>query len=158
MQAIVAVSRSWGIGREGKLLFHIPSDLRRFKALTTGHTVIMGRKTLLSLPQKKPLPDRRNLVLSRQPNYAVDGAEVVHSIEELLAVAEDDAFVIGGQQIYQQLLPYCTRAYVTKVMGDPKADAFFPNLDDDPAWRVVSTERILAENGVAFQYVEYARI
>ena len=158
MQAIVAVSKSWGIGQDGKLLFHLPSDLRRFKTLTVGHTVIMGRKTLLSLPKSKPLPDRRNLVLSRQPDFSVEGAEAVHSVEELLQIAGDDAFVIGGQQVYEQLLPYCTRAYVTKVLSDPKADAFFPNLDDAPAWRVVSTDRMLAENGVAFQYVEYARV
>ena len=157
MQAIVAVSQDWGIGRDGGLLFRLPSDLRRFKALTLGHTVIMGRKTLLSLPKGRPLPERRNLVLSRQPGFAPEGAEVVHSIEDLLSIADEDAFVIGGQQVYEQLLPHCTRAYVTKVRSAPPADAFFPNLDNDPAWRVVSADPIRQENGLSFQYVEYER-
>lgn len=157
MQAIVAVSRSWGIGRDGQLLFHISADLRRFKALTTGHTVVMGRKTLQSLPGGRGLPGRRNLVLTRQREFAPERAETVHSLAELLALAGDDAFVIGGQEVYEQLLPYCTRAYVTKVFADVPADAFFPNLGEDPLWRVVSTGEMQEENGLTFQYVEYER-
>lgn len=158
MQAIVAVSQSWGIGKGGDLLFRLPSDLRRFKAMTTGHTVIMGRKTLDSLPGGKGLPHRRNLVLSRQSDFAPDRAEVIHSVEDILKTAEDDAFVIGGQQVYEQLLPYCARVYVTKVLADPEADAFFPDLDKFPEWKVVSTGEMLTENGLSFQYVEYIRI
>lgn len=158
MQAIVAVSRSWGIGKGGDLLFRLPSDLRRFKAMTTGHTVIMGRKTLDSLPGGKGLPHRRNLVLSRQSDFAPDRAEVIHSVEDILKTAEDDAFVIGGQQVYEQLLPYCARVYVTKVLADPEADAFFPDLDKLPEWKVASAGEMLTENGLSFQYVEYIRI
>ena len=158
MQAIVAVSQSWGIGKGGDLLFRLPSDLRRFKAMTTGHTVIMGRKTLDSLPGGKGLPHRRNLVLSRQSDFAPDRAEVIHSVEDILKTAEDDAFVIGGQQVYEQLLPYCARVYVTKVLSDPEADAFFPDLDKLPGWKVASAGEMLAENGLSFQYVEYIRI
>ena len=158
MQAIVAVSQSWGIGKGGDLLFRLPSDLRRFKAMTTGHTVIMGRKTLDSLPGGKGLPHRRNLVLSRQSDFAPDRAEVIHSVEDILKTAEDDAFVIGGQQVYEQLLPYCTRVHVTKVLSDPEADAFFPDLDKLPGWKVASTGEMLTENGLSFQYVEYIRI
>lgn len=158
MQAIVAVSQSWGIGKGGDLLFRLPSDLRRFKAMTTGHTVIMGRKTLDSLPGGKGLPHRRNLVLSRQSDFAPDRAEVIHSVEDILKTAEDDAFVIGGQQVYEQLLPYCARVYVTKVLADPEADAFFPDLDKLPEWKVASTGEMLTENGLSFQYVEYIRI
>lgn len=158
MQAIVAVSQSWGIGKGGDLLFRLPSDLRRFKAMTTGHTVIMGRKTLDSLPGGKGLPLRRNLVLSRQSDSAPDRAEVIHSVEDILKTAEDDAFVIGGQQVYEQLLPYCARVYVTKVLADPEADAFFPDLDKLPEWKVASTGEMLTENGLPFQYVEYIRI
>ena len=157
MQAIVAVSQSWGIGKGGDLLFRLPSDLRRFKAMTTGHTVIMGRKTLDSLPGGKGLPHRRNLVLSRQSDFAPDRAEVIHSVEDILKTAEDDAFVIGGQQVYEQLLPYCTRVYVTKVFADAPADAFFPNLDQDPHWKPVSVSEVLEENGLKFQYVEYEK-
>lgn len=158
MQAIVAVSQSWGIGKGGDLLFRLPSDLRRFKAMTTGHTVIMGRKTLDSLPGGKGLPHRRNLVLSRQSDFAPDRAEVIHSVEDILKTAEDDAFVIGGQQVYEQLLPYCARVYVTKVLADPEADAFFPDLDKLPEWKVASVGEMLTENGLSFQYVEYIRI
>ena len=158
MQAIVAVSQSWGIGKGGDLLFRLPSDLRRFKAMTTGHTVIMGRKTLDSLPGGKGLPHRRNLVLSRQSDFAPDRAEVIHSAEDILKTAEDDAFVIGGQQVYEQLLPYCARVQVTKVLSDPEADAFFPDLDKLPGWKVASAGEMLTENGLSFQYVEYIRI
>lgn len=158
MQAIVAVSQSWGIGKGGDLLFRLPSDLRRFKAMTTGHTVIMGRKTLDSLPGGKGLPHRRNLVLSRQSDFAPDRTEVIHSVEDILKTAEDDAFVIGGQQVYEQLLPYCARVYVTKVLADPEADAFFPDLDKLPGWKVASAGEMLTENGLSFQYVEYIRI
>ena len=158
MQAIVAVSQSWGIGKGGDLLFRLPSDLRRFKAMTTGHTVIMGRKTLDSLPGGKGLPHRRNLVLSRQSDFAPDRAEVIHSVEDILKTAEDDAFVIGGQQVYEPLLPYCTRVHITKVLSDPEADAFFPDLDKLPGWKVASAGEMLTENGLSFQYVEYIRI
>lgn len=157
MQAIVAVSRSWGIGKDGQLLFHISADLQRFKALTTGHTVVMGRKTLQSLPGGRGLPNRRSLVLTRQERFTPERAETVHSLAELLALAGDEAFVIGGQEVYEQLLPYCTRAYVTKVFADVPADAFFPNLDEDPLWRAVSTGEMQEENGLIFQYVEYQR-
>ena len=157
MQAIVAVSQSWGIGKDGRLLFRLSADLRRFKALTTGRTVVMGRKTLQSLPGGKGLPNRRNLVLSRRMDYAPENAEAVTSVEALLRTAGEDAFVIGGQQVYEQLLPYCTRAYVTKVFADVPADAFFPNLDEDPLWRAVSTGEMQEENGLTFQYVEYQR-
>ena len=157
MQAIVAVSRSWGIGKDGQLLFRISADLQRFKALTTGHTVVMGRKTLQSLPGGRGLPNRRSLVLTRQESFTPERAETVHSLAELLALAGDEAFVIGGQEVYEQLLPYCTRAYVTKVFADVPADAFFPNLDEDPHWRVVSTGEMQEENGLTFQYVEYQR-
>lgn len=155
MQAIVAVSQSWGIGRDGHLLFRISADLQRFKALTTGHTVIMGHKTLQSLPGGRGLPNRRNLVLTRQENFTPDRAETVHSLKELLTLADSDAFVIGGQEVYEQLLPYCTRVYVTKVLSDAPADAFFPNLDKAPHWRPISSSEIQEENGLKFQYVEY---
>ncbi len=157
MQAIVAVSRSWGIGKDGQLLFHISADLQRFKSLTTGHTVVMGRKTLQSLPGGRGLPNRRSLVLTRQESFTPERAETVHSLAELLALAGDEAFVIGGQEVYEQLLPYCTRAYVTKVFADVPADAFFPNLDEGPLWRAVSTGEMQEENGLIFQYVEYQR-
>ena len=152
------MSQSWGIGKGGHLLFRISADLQRFKALTTGHAVIMGRKTLQSLPGGRGLPNRRNLVLTRQANFSPDRAETVLSLKELLTLADSDAFVIGGQEVYEQLLPYCTRVYVTKVFADVPADAFFPNLDADPHWRPISSSEIQEENGLKFQYVEYKRV
>ncbi len=157
MRAIVAVSQNWGIGRDGQLLFRISADLQRFKALTTGHTVVMGRKTLESLPGGRGLPNRRSLVLTRRDNFTPDRAEVVRSLKEAVALAGDEAFVIGGQEVYAQLLPYCTRVYVTKVFADAPADAFFPNLDQDPHWKPVSVSEVLEENGLKFQYVEYEK-
>ena len=117
MRAIVAVSQSWGIGKDGHLLFRISADLQRFKALTTGHTVIMGRKTLESLPGGRGLPNRRNLVLTRQKRFIPDRAEAVHSLEELLALAGSDAFVIGGQAVYEQLLPHCDGGHWQHISG-----------------------------------------
>ena len=158
MQAIVAVSESWGIGRDGALLFRISADLKRFKALTTGHTVIMGRKTLESLPGGRGLPGRRNLVLTRQMDLAPERAEAIHSPAELPAPAGDDAFVIGGQEVYELLLPYCTGVYVTKILANAPADAFFPDLDKDPAWQIVSAGEVQEESGLQFQYLKYERV
>ena len=158
MNAIAAVDRNWAIGREGGLLFHLPTDMKHFRDLTVGGTVILGRKTLETLPGGRGLPDRRNLVLTRQKGLTPDRAETVHSPEELLALADSDAFVIGGQEVYTRLLPYCTRVYVTKVFADVPADAFFPNLDKDPHWQVVSVGEPQEEAGLRFQYVEYRRV
>ena len=104
LTAIVAVSQNWGIGREGQLLFHLREDLRRFKELTMGHPVIMGRKTLQSLPGGRGLPGRRNLVLTRQPDFKAERAEAFSDVEKLLAAAGEDAFVIGGAEVYRLLL------------------------------------------------------
>ena len=157
MQAIVAVSQSWGIGRDGQLLFRIRADLQRFKALTTGHTVVMGRKTLETLPGGRGLPDRRNLVLTRQESLTPDRAETVHSPEELLALADSDAFVIGGQEVYTRLLPYCTRVYVTKVFADVPADAFFPNLEVDPEWELTGESDEQVYFDITYHFQKYER-
>lgn len=155
MQMIVAVSENWGIGRENQLLFHISADLRRFKALTQGHTVIMGRKTLQGLPGGHGLANRRNLVLSRNPAFRPEGAEVIAAPEQVQA--EADAFCIGGESVYRRMLPLCDRVYVTKVFAAPAADAFFPDLDADKDWRVADIGEVMEENGLRFQYVTYER-
>ena len=156
MTAIVCVSRSWGIGREGALLFHISADLKRFKSLTVGRTVILGRKTLDTFPGGKPLKDRRNIVLSHR-DLDVPGAEIAHSFDEAAALGGDDAIVIGGASVYMALLSRCDRVYVTKVDADPDADSFFPNLDDNPDWRIESESETFEENGLKFRYVDYVR-
>ena len=156
MTAIVCVSRSWGIGRDGALLFRISADLKRFKALTVGKTVILGRKTLDTFPGGKPLKDRRNIVLSRR-ELDIPGAEIAHSFEEAAALGGDDAIVIGGASVYMALLSRCDRVYVTKVDAAPDADSFFPDLDDNPDWRVASESEVFEENGLKFRFVDYIR-
>lgn len=155
MQAIVAVSENWGIGKDNDLLFRISADLKRFKALTAGHTVVMGRKTLQSLPGGKGLPNRRNIVLTGDPNFTAENAEIVHTPAQLVFAAGADSFVIGGAAVYRQLLSMCDRVYVTKVFAAAEADAFFPDLDADPNWEIAEESEIMEENGIRFQYVDY---
>lgn len=156
MTAIVCVSQNWGIGRDGALLFRISADLKRFKALTVGKTAILGRKTLDTFPGGKPLKDRRNIVLSRR-ELDIPGAEIAHSFEEAAALGGDDAIVIGGASVYMALLSRCDRVYVTKVDAAPDADSFFPDLDDNPDWRVASESEVFEENGLKFRFVDYIR-
>ena len=156
MTAIVCVSRSWGIGRDGALLVRISADHKRFRTLTVGKTVILGHKTLDTFPGGKPLKDRRNIVLSHR-DLDVPGAEIAHSFDEAAALGGDDAIVIGGASVYMALLSRCDRVYVTKVDADPDADSFFPNLDDNPDWRIESESETFEENGLKFRYVDYVR-
>ena len=154
MNAIVAVSENGGIGKDNELLFRISADLKRFKELTSGHTVIMGRKTLQSLPGGRGLPNRRNIVITRDSDFTAERAEVVHSIDEALALADEDAFVIGGASIYAAMLPYCEKVYLTKVYAEAEADAYFPSLD---GWQVAEQSEIMEENGLRFQYIDYVK-
>ncbi len=154
MNAIVAVSENFGIGKDNDLLFHIHADLKRFKELTSGHTVIMGRKTLQSLPGGRGLPNRRNIVITHDPDFTADRAEIVHSLEEAIALADDDAFVIGGESIYRALLPYCDKVYLTQVYATGDADAFFPSLE---GWHIDYESELLEEDGLAFRYINYVR-
>ncbi len=158
LTAIVAVSQNWGIGREGQLLFHLREDLRRFKELTMGHPVIMGRKTLQSLPGGRGLPGRRNLVLTRQPDFKAERAEAFSDVENLLAAAGEDAFVIGGAEVYRLLLPRCQRVCVTHVLAEAEADAFFPELSRDTGWQVERTWPVCTEGNLSYRYVDYCRI
>ena len=155
MQAIVAVSENWGIGKDNELLFRISADLKRFRALTSGQTVLMGRKTLESLPGGKGLPKRRNIVLTSDPHYTAENAECVNTPAGAVFAAGADAFVIGGASVYRQFLSLCDRIYVTKVFAAPEADAFFPDLDADPNWEIAEESEIMEENGIRFQYVDY---
>lgn len=157
MNVIVAVDENWGIGKDGEQLIYISADLKRFKALTMGHALILGRKTLATFPGGKPLKGRRNLILSRNPEFAPEGAEVYHSLEELLEHVEEDAFVIGGASVYEELLSRCDTAYVTKLQASWPADCWFPNLDEDPAWTVAEEGEPLEEQGITFRYVTYRR-
>lgn len=132
MNLIVAVSENWGIGKNGDLLFHIKEDMKYFRQKTIGNTVVMGRKTLDSMPGGLPLKDRENIVLTRDLEFKRDGVIAVHSVDELMEKIkgmDKDVFVIGGGEIYSLLLPYCDKAYVTKVYADKEADTFFEDLE-----------------------------
>jgi dihydrofolate reductase len=147
ISAIVAVDNNWGIGYNGDLLEHIPEDLRYFKELTTGHVVVMGSKTWDSLP-KKPLKDRLNVVVSSKPRKVLGDMSIRIDMEELMVrmiymkrnalvnpAEEEEWFVIGGGSIYQQLLPFCDRVYVTKIYKNhDNVDTYFPNLDKSEEW------------------------
>lgn len=142
MNLVVAVDRGWGIGNKGELLVRIREDLKNFAALTTGKVVVLGSKTLSTFPGGRILKNRTNIVLSHNPEYAPEGAVMARSTEELIEILRqyesEDVYVIGGASVYRQLLPYCTRAYVTKICGDFIKDAFFCDLDCDGAWACVS--------------------
>ena len=158
MDLIVAVDRNWAIGRGGDQLVYLSQDLKRFKALTTGHPVILGRKTLATFPGGRPLKGRRNLILSRSPGFAPAGAEVYPDQDALLGAAPEDSFVIGGASVYRALLDRCATAYVTKIEAAfPAADCWFPDLDSRPEWRVAEESGPQEENGVSFRYVTYQR-
>ena len=158
MDVIAAVDRNWAIGKGGDQLCYLPADLKRFRALTTGHPVILGRKTLATFPGGRPLKNRRNLILSRDPAFAPEGAEVFRELDSLRAAAPADSFVIGGESVYRALLGWCGTAYITKIgRAWEGADAFFPNLDDDPAWFVAEEGEPLEHQGIPFRYVTYKR-
>lgn len=158
MNAIVCADRNWGIGCGGDLQVHIPADLKRFKALTMGHGVILGRRTLSTFPGGRPLPGRRNLVLSRDPDFRPEGAEVFRNLETLLAQAGEEDFVIGGEQVYRQLLSRCRRAYVTRLADALPADAWFPNLEADPAWMLEDRSGEQVHGEIHFWYEIYRNI
>ena len=158
MYTIAAVDQNWAIGKGGDQLCYLPPDLKRFQALTTGHPVILGRKTLATFPGGRPLKNRRNLILSRDPAFAPEGAEVFRELDSLRAAAPADSFVIGGESVYRALLGWCGTAYITKIgRAWEGADAFFPNLDDDPAWFVAEEGEPLEHEGIPFRYVTYRR-
>lgn len=158
MNAIVAVDENWAIGKGGDQLVYIPADLKRFKALTTGHTVILGRKTLATFPGGRPLKGRRSLILSRDPSFTPEGAEVFHDLNSLLSAAPEDAFVIGGASVYELLLAYCDTIYVTKIQDTFPADCYFPNLDQRPEWIAAEEESEQEDGGIKFRYVTYRRV
>ena len=157
MNVIVAVDANWAIGLGGDQLCYIPADLKRFQRLTTGHPVLLGRKTLATFPGGRPLKNRRNLILSADPAFAPEGAEVFRTMEDALAAATADTFVIGGESVYRQALAFCDTAYVTKLNKAFPADRWFPNLDQDPAWEIAETEGPFDHEGLGFSFVTYRR-
>lgn len=163
MILIAAVDRRWNIGCQNQLLFHIPRDMRRFRALTEGNVVIMGRKTLESLPGGRPLPRRANIVLTRDASFAAEGALVCRSLpalKELLAgpaCAAKQAYVIGGAQIYALLEPYCEAAEITHVCASRPADCAFPRLSRLPGWQLVARTPFEEKCGLRFCFARYTQ-
>lgn len=142
MKLIVAVDKNWAIGKDNKLMWSIPGDMKFFRETTKGNIIIMGRKTLESFPQGQPLKGRVNIVITRNPDYKVKGAVVVHSVEEAIEEAAKHAgetYVIGGESIYRSMLEYCDVALVTKIDHAFDADTYFPNLDAEKGWEMIKT-------------------
>ena len=161
MNIIASADNNWAIGKNNELLIRIPQDMKRFRQMTTGNVVVMGRKTLESFPNQAPLKDRINIVLTANPNYEVKGAVIVHSMdelqEELQKYNSEDIYVIGGDSIYRQMLDLCDTAYITKIDYAYKADAHLPNLEKDPAWSMTEESEEQTYFDVIYTYQIYKR-
>ena len=162
MNLIVAVDKNWAIGCNNQLLVSIPSDMKFFRETTTGKVVVMGRKTLESFPGGQPLKKRTNIVITSDPTYKVKDAVVVsgieEAVEELKKYKEDDIYVIGGESIYRQMLPYCKTAYVTKIDHAYAADTFFPNLDEMEDWKLTGISDEQAYFDLEYVFARYERV
>lgn len=161
MNLIAAVDKRWAIGNKGQLLVSIPGDQKLFRDETLGKVVVMGRKTLESLPGGRPLYGRTTIVLSRDKSYQVKDAQVVHTLEEALRELEkypsEDIFVAGGQEIYQQFLPYCQTAHITWIDYTYDADTYFPNLDEDEEWELAAESEEQTYFNICYEFRMYKR-
>ena len=162
MNLIVAVDKNWAIGKDNKLLVSIPQDMKFFRETTMGKVVVMGRKTLESFPGGQPLKKRTNIVITRDKNYSVKDAIVVHSVEEALEELKnynsEDVYVIGGDSIYRQMIPYCHVAHVTKINHAYEADTYFPNLDEKEEWLVTGVSEEQTYFNLEYEFVRYERV
>ena len=164
MKAIVAADKNWGIGLKGKLLVQIPADQKFFRETTTGNVVVMGRKTLESLPHGAPLKDRVNIILTHGNTVMPEGTETAGSLEELSEILKRyegrEIYCIGGAKVYEELLPMCDECLVTKIDESYEADAFFPDLDNDPDWELVrdgSEQEERTYFDVVYHFLKYRR-
>lgn len=161
MNLIVNVDSNWAIGYGGKLLVSIPEDMKFFRSETTGKVVVLGRKTLDTFPGGQPLKNRTNIILTRNPNYQVKGAIICHSVEEVLEELKkynsEDVYIIGGDSIYKEFLPYCDVAHVTRTDHVYDADAWFPNLEEDPAWVLTGESEEKTYFDLEFRFCRYER-
>lgn len=158
MDQIVAIDQKSAIGKDGELLFSIPGDLERFKEMTTGAAIVYGRRTMDTFPEGKPLPDRKNYVLTHEPETLPEGCVGVASLDELFQAlqGEKSVFVVGGESVYQELLPYCKHAYVTKVDVDGQGNSWFPALDGQEDWELTEESEPKSWNGMNYQFCTYA--
>ena len=161
MNAIVAVDKNWAIGNKGQLLISIPADMKMFRQETTGKVIVLGRKTIETFPNCRPLPNRVNIVLSTKSDYKVDGATVVHSVDELLEELKqyntEDVYIIGGDSVYKQMIDYCDTVHVTKIDREYEADAYFPNLDNMPEWSITAESEEQVYFDTTYAFVKYSK-
>lgn len=161
MNMIVAADRNWAIGKDGGLLTNLPGDLKYFKERTLGKVVVMGRKTLESLPGGRPLPGRTNVVLTANEDFEKEGCIVVHSLDELRAECAkyepENVMLIGGAMVYNMLMEECESLFITKIDGEFEADAFIRNADQLADYKVVWQSEVQEENGIKYQFLEYKR-
>lgn len=159
---ILSADRNWAIGYKNNLLVRIPNDMKNFRKITTDNVIVMGRKTLESFPQGQPLPNRVNLVLSKDASYQVKGAITVTSIEalftELDKYPDKEIYVVGGGSIYKQLLPYCDKAIITKIDEAYEADTYFTNLDELDEWEITEESEEQTYFDICYTFVTYERI
>ncbi len=162
MNLIVAVDENWAIGNKNELLISIPADHKFFRQETTGKVIVLGRKTLETFPQGLPLKNRTNIIMSTNKNYQVKDAVVVHDLDELLSELskyhDEDVYVVGGESVYRLLLPYCDTAHVTKIDHAYAADAYFPNLDKMPEWRVTADSEEQTYFDITYHFLKYERV
>ena len=162
MNLIAAVDQNWAIGNKNELLVKIPADQKFFRETTTGKVVVMCRKTLESFPNGLPLKNRTNIVLTRDKNYEVKDAIVLHSLdelrEELKKYPSEDIYIIGGETIYRQLLDECDVAHITKVEFAYEADAYFPNLDELPEWKITADSEEQTYFDLEYYFYKYERV
>ena len=161
MNMIVAADKNWGIGKDGQLLTHLSGDLKYFKERTLGKAVVMGRKTLESLPGGRPLPGRTNIVLTVNPDYEKEGCVIVRSMDELrekcAEFPADGVMIIGGATLYNELMEECDSLFITKIYEEFEADAFIKNADELPHYKVVWQSEQQEEHGIKYQFFEYKR-
>ena len=161
MNLILSADKNWAIGKNNKLLVRIPADMKFFREMTENKAVVMGRKTLESLPGGLPLKNRTNIVLTKNPNFQAKNAIIVHSKIQLgRALKEynsEDIFVIGGGSVYRMLLAECDTAYVTKIEYSYEADAYFPNLDEEPEWELAERSGEQTYFDLEYYFLKYRR-
>ena len=165
MKMIAACDANWGIGKDNRLLVSIPADMKFFREMTMGRTVVMGRKTLESFPGGKPLKGRKNIVLTSSEGRKAEGLWTVHSVDALLkllrqdpAFAGEEVYCIGGGSVYRLLLPYCDTAYITRIDHVYEADTFFPDLQSDPGWRLAEESEEQIYFDLTYHFQTYRRV
>lgn len=161
MNLIVAADRNWAIGKDGGLLVAIPANQKMFRKETERKVVVLGRKTLSTFPNGLPLQNRVNIVLTRNPDFSIKGAVIVHSVEELMEelrqYPSEDVYCVGGAGVYEQLLPYCDTAHVTKIDFAYEADTYFPDLEATGEWEIVAESEEHTYFDLEYTFVKYQR-